>query len=321
LHAIGERLTAACAAEGAADDTDDLIAAHRRAVDAVPGPIEWDDSGDDHDTLETILNEPDIEADWLIPGWLGREERAVIVAGEGVAKTTLLRQFAVACSAGLNPWNGQRVSDGLRVLFIDAENSRNQSRHNYRWIANQMMRSTMAPGWRSRIVHKTRNDGVDLPGRDEQWFRDVADRTSPDILILGPAYKLMRGDPQKDRDVQDLLDVIDRVRVAHRCAVLVETHAPHGQFQNRDMRPYGSSVWLRWPEVGVGYQRSPECDTPRPNILDCIDWRGAREPRDWPTPIQYGRKEKHDPPWVPSTFGWQPKVQTYYEIPNGDEAA
>lgn len=319
LHRAAADVARMAEAEDAVAEVGELEAQLRHAMSDLPGALEADD--DQHDTLETILSETDTETNWLIPGWMARQERAVVVAGEGVAKTTLLRQFAVCMSGGLNPWSGLRVADGLRVLFIDAENSRDQSRRQYRWIANRCTKATIAHGWRDRIVHKTRNDGVDIVGRDNGWFRECVERVSPDVLILSPAYKLMRGgDPKDDRDVMNLLDAIDQVRVQHDCAVLIETHAPHGQFQARDMRPFGSSVWLRWPEIGIGYQRDTDADEIDPKTGRCkrlvaTDWRGAREQRDWPSRITWGSDRQ--PPWVPAEE-WSPSIDTDYEM--GDVA-
>jgi replicative DNA helicase len=145
------------------------------------------------------------------------------------------------------------------------------------------------------------------------------------VIILSPAYKLMRGDPKEDRDVQNLLDVIDRVRVQHKAAVIIETHAPHGQAHGRDMRPYGSSVWLRWPEIGIGLQRNsaiPDGEQERkPTQLETVDWRGAREERDWPTEIRYG--SKHEPPWVneQGIESYTPSEPLSYQIPTDEGRA
>lgn len=320
LQDASREIADTCGREDAGAHLDDLLRTHRAKLDAIPGPISAQDD-DANDELGVILSEADQETDWVIPGWLGREDRAVLVAGEGIAKTTMLRQFAVSVACGLNPWTGARVADGQRVLFIDAENSRNQSRRAYRWISNRIVRPVAAPGWVSRVIHKTRNDGVDLPGRDQKWFLDLAARIAPDVLILGPAYKLMRGDPQKDRDVQDLLDVIDRVRVQQNCAVLVETHAPHGTRDDRHMRPYGSSVWLRWPEIGIGYQRDIDprvVQQDRPDHLVSVDWRGQREERDWPKHLCYGDTRRREMPWRPTEPDWEPSINLRYIIPDSE---
>lgn len=325
LYAAAHRARGMAMAEEAVGDLDEIVRQLRSSLDAIPGPLGDADVDDTRDTLGVMLEEQDEDTDWLIPGLLAREERVVIVAAEGTSKTTLLRQLAVCFAGGIHPWAWQRVARGLKVLFIDAENSRAQSRRAYRWIAGRCWKPTIDPAWRSNIVHKTRNDGVNLVGKDESWFRDVADRVSPDVIILSPAYKLMRGDPKEDRDVQDLLDVIDRVRVQHKAAVVIETHAPHGQAHGRDMRPYGSSVWLRWPEIGFGLQRNSavpaEYQQRRPEQLESVDWRGAREDRDWPTEIRYGAP--NEPPWVneQGIDSYSPSVPSDYEIPNSEGRA
>jgi replicative DNA helicase len=201
------------------------------------------------------------------------------------------------------------------VLHIDTENSRRQTRRNYRWIGAGMPRN-LAEGWRSRIDLHMRTEGVNLAGRDRAWFHQVAAACSPDLIVLGPAYKVMTGlDPNKDVDVLSLFSAIDEVRTRHDAAVLIEAHSPHGSDgMVRTVRPFGSSVWLRWPEVGFGLRidEQQERDTRealkalghrigsnRPQHLKVISWRGQREDRDWPGGLTWG--PDGGLPWVKST--------------------
>jgi hypothetical protein len=59
------------------------------------------DDPDDVDLVD-LVNE-DIPFDWIVPGLLAKGERMVLTAGEGLGKSTLLRQFAVCAAAGLHP--------------------------------------------------------------------------------------------------------------------------------------------------------------------------------------------------------------------------
>jgi replicative DNA helicase len=131
----------------------------------------------------------------------------------------------------------------------------------------------------------------------------------------------MRGhDPKDDGDVMAFLDAVDTVMVQQNCSVLIESHAPYGSgTHGREMRPFGSARWLAWPEIGIGYQKDlefPDVDplTGRTRRVVSTDWRGAREDRDWPTPLVWGAR--HEPPWIPAE-AWKPSVDTGYEI--GDE--
>jgi hypothetical protein len=307
--------------EEAAAEYESLLIQHRARLEQTPGAFD-EASTDELDTVTALLAETFGPQQWVIPGLFTRGERIVITGSEGLAKSTISRQMAVCVAGGLNPWNGQRVTDGQRVLYIDAENSRFQSHNAYGWIGRRCQRPMIAPGWSDRIIHKTRNDGCDLPGRDAGWFHQMAAQHSPDLIILGPAYKLMRGDPQKDSDVLALLQVIDEVRVKHDAAVLIETHSPHGMDGHRPVRPYGSSVWLRWPEVGFGIR--PTADSPvtpeqRPKELELVAWRGQRETRDWPDLIRHGGG--FELPWMHVRQDWRPSVNTHYEIPESESGA
>jgi hypothetical protein len=301
----------------AGEDVTEVVHRHRADIENLPRALADSAEQDTDDTLRAMMARVDKPTESIIPGYIHRQDRHVVVSGEGWMKTTLLRQHAVCLAAGLHPWTGNRVADGARVLYIDAENSEPQSRRGYRMVANRAMRPTMAPGWLDRIVHKTRNEGIDLIGRDAQWFRDTVARVSPDVIIMGPAYKLFR--PERGMDGESaamaLFAVIDEVRVRQDCAVLIEAHAPHGQMGAREMRPYGPSAWLRWPEVGIGYVRDPDVPEQerRPEYLAAVDWRGSREDRDWPTHICHGGPNQL--PWVPTDLNWKPSVDSDYVIP------
>src|SRR6478609_6866220 len=245
----------------AADSTEDLgeaLARHASDLAAIPAP--FDVTAATSHSLEDLLNEADEKEEWVIPGLIERGERIVVTGSEGLGKSTVIKQIAASVAAGVDPWTQERVSrDGFRVLHIDTENSRRQTRRNYRWIGSGIPRNA-ADGWRTRINLHIRTEGVNLAGRDRAWFHQVAAQCSPDLIVLGPAYKVMTGlDPNKDVDVLSLFSAIDEVRTRHDSAVLIEAHSPHGSDgMVRTVRPFGSSVWLRWPEVGLGFRVDDE---------------------------------------------------------------
>jgi hypothetical protein len=327
--AAAQDLVATLDLEESSAELEGLLMHHRARLDAIPETFNATED-QEMDTIEAIMAETFESQSWLIPGLFGRGDRVVVTGGEGLAKSTLSRQVAMCVAGGLNPFNGQRVADGQRVLYIDAENSRMQTHNAYDWIAPRVNRPMIAPGWSKRILHKTRNEGCDLPGRDAGWFHQVADQHSPDLIVLGPAYKLMRGDPQKDADVLAFLQVIDEVRVKHNAAVLIETHSPHGNGNERPTRPYGSSVWLRWPEIGFGLRpiaESPRTDRNYPTHLELISWRGQREYRDWPDEIRHGwnddmhRSPRETLPWTHTRDDWHSSVNVHYELPADERGA
>lgn len=304
--------------EQAAEGLDELLAWQRRRQSEIPGDLI--DADPESHALEALMAEPDKPTDWLVPGLLERGERVVLTGHEGHGKSVLLRQIATCLAAGVHPWTGRTTGmRPCRVLHVDAENSRRQIRNGYRMVERIM--AGVPQGWSRNITIHVRPDGIDLPGRDAGWLHQIAAECSPDVIVIGPAYKLMLGDPQRDRDVLALLGVLDEVRVRHDAALLIEHHSPHGdeQFGSRTVRPYGSSVWRRWPEVGIGLRvhrdeaedeirREAEERTGRPQRPDHLDmaaWRPAREDRDWPAQIWWGAVGTL--PWVASP-DYQPSV-------------
>lgn len=295
-QAAAQRLSRAAGAEGASDDLAELVATHTKMLENLPP--ELDDAHPDEPATIADLLKMEMTYDWLIPGLIERGERVVLVASEGGGKSVLTTQWAIALAGGLHPFTGERVCDPKRVLLIDAENGMRQTQRRYDWVGRRFPKAV--PGWANRIQHHIRTEGLDLPGRDHGWFTRAAAACSPDLIIVGPAYKVMRGDPQRDNDVMALINVLDEVRKRHNAAVMVETHTGHGKDSAgaRVIRPYGSSVWLRWPEIGIGLTRS-EGDTggKYANEYAVNHWRGAREERDWPEKIEKGLDNQI--PWRP----------------------
>lgn len=72
---------------------------------------------------------------------------------------------------------------------------------------------------------------------------------------------------------------LDYLRATYGCAIVLEAHTPHASNGgNRPERPYGASLWLRWPEFGLFLAESSALR----------HWRGARDERDWPAVLQRG---------------------------------
>ncbi|MER6074253.1 hypothetical protein ABT187_36580 [Streptomyces sp. NPDC001817] len=72
--------------------------------------------------------------------------------------------------------------------------------------------------------------------------------------------------------------------VSNGAAMLLEAHAPHAAAgaKRRDLRPIGSSLWLRWPEFGFGLSPSDEPGAQALRLMDWVPRRGARSERNWP---------------------------------------
>jgi replicative DNA helicase len=243
--------------------------------------------------LDEVCSRPELEADVVVPGLLHRQDRALIVAEEGMGKTMLLRMLGVMAAQGIHPFTCQPIPP-VRSLLVDLENPEATIRRTCRPMLSQARRSSRDyVAGRASLFH--RPEGLDIRTRAGFATLDVAfSHARPDLVCLGPLYKLYRSErgEQADDVAMDVTGRLDDLRVRYGFALVMEHHAPHGQGGSaREMRPFGSSVWRRWPEFGpalIPFKRNDR------SVLAWSEWRPPREVRDWPVRLERGREW----PWV-----------------------
>lgn len=230
------------------------------------------------ETIDELLegDGDDDSYDWVIPDLIEHQERVIITAEEGAGKSTLLRQIAIQAAAGIHPFTHAGMKP-ITVLHVDVENTRRQSRRRYRPMRIQAGHALNPENLRIEL----RTAGLDLTTEaDRDWLLDTARHVKPDLLLIGPIYKLANGDPTEEKSAKPVAMAIDAVRDQTDCAVILEAHAAKaaGGQRKRPHEPYGWSGWLRWPEVGLWLDKTGELHP----------WRGAREERAWPDLLERG---------------------------------
>lgn len=240
-------------------------------------------------TLGELMAEADEQHDWLIPGLLERRDRLMLTGEEGLGKSHLLRQFAIMAAAGLDPFDPGKRIDPIRVTIIDCENSRAQVRRKVRPVVEFAHR--YGPGDPS-VVNLLCSPRIDLT-RDKDLARIhfELDAAQPDLVVIGPLYRLIPRALQTDDEAAPLLAALDTIR-DRGIALLIEAHAGHaiGRGGQRDLRPRGSSALLGWPEFGYGMR------TVASGYADLVPWRGDRDARDWPGRIRHSSDRIR---WIP----------------------
>ena len=226
---------------------------------------------DDLVSLDDLLDTDEEPYDWLIPGLIETGDRLILTGLEGGGKSTLCRQIGAQVSTGIHPFDGDPF-DAIRVLYIDCENSRRQVRRKTDTLRKQ----------RGALLHfQFRPDGIDLTiVADIAWLEQMIKTARPQLLIIGPIYKMAGGDPKDEQNAKAVASVLDDLRVRHNFAVIIEAHSPYadGAKTKRPERPYGASLWSRWPEFGLHLA----------NDGALRHWRGARDERQWPTKLKRG---------------------------------
>lgn len=251
------------------------------------------DAGDTQDaesvTLGELLHEADQEPDWLIPNLLERRDRLILTGEEGLGKSYLLRQIAIMAAAGLDPFDpGLRIKP-IAVLIVDCENSQRQIRRKVRPVVDFALRYGKG---RPEMVNLLCSHRIDITAdRDLARIHREIDACQPDLVVIGPLYRLVPRALQTDDEAAPLLAALDTIR-DRDIALLIEAHAGHsiGRGGVRDLRPRGSSALLGWPEFGYGMRQVAS------GYADLVAWRGDRDERDWPHRVRHDNNHIR---WVP----------------------
>jgi hypothetical protein len=279
IHAGGEIATAA---KDTGRDISELAQWSMSLLERAEAPVlEADDLTDVAD-----LAAENHDHDWLVPGLLERGDRMILTGMEGHGKSTALRSWAYALACGRHPFNLTSVRK-VRVLLVDLENSRRQLSRAFQSMPSQLV-------YEGGMAVSCFTAGLDVRSlRDAQRLDALVENHRAELVVIGPLYKAFRtrrGESKNDETAaEEAAFAFDRLRARHGCALWIEAHAPHGDSGDRaGLRPYGASLWLRWPEFGFGLKPIQDSVAGR-RMVELKAWRGVRERgREWPERLVEG---------------------------------
>ena len=237
---------------------------------------------------EFVSESSDDTYDWVIDDLIERTERVIVVAAEGVGKTMLARQVAILSGCGVHPFTYQRMRQ-IRTLTVDLENPERIIRRTSREIYSAAFARGYTKNPTAELLIKP--SGFDLmKPEDREILERAIEDSKPELLVLGPLYKAFvdPGGRTAEAVAVEVAKYLDYIRDSYQCALWLEHHAPLGEsMTNRQLRPFGSAVWSRWPEFGIAL--TPDISSGVAYTYDVKHFRGARDERPWPTKIKRGR--------------------------------
>lgn len=240
------------------------------------------------ETLDEFLDRPRPPRRWVVPELLTVGDRVVFTGAEGYGKSVCLRQIAVMVACGLHPFT-LRAIPRQRVLLVDCENPEEIMADVLGDLRDVARRRGQNPQDHMTLARYPQGLNLGDP-IDRLELHRLCMLANPDLLVIGPAYKLYVGNANsREEDLaRTVTSVLDGLREEFRFALMLEHHSPHASGdQKRTVRPIGSSLWMRWPEFGVGLapQEGTTLDDRKAMLKH---WRGARADRPWPSTLEPG---------------------------------
>ena len=272
-------------------------------VDALGSPM---DELPPDDSLEDILGLTDEQRPWVVPNMLRSGEVLLLTGWEGSGKSMLVSQIALGASCGVNTLTLEdQQHEPVPVFVVDVENSALDVRDNLNkvWPVMKHHGQTAKPDIR---FSSSRFAELSNP-RDRRNLISRIDEHQPKLVTLGSLYKLA---PLTNHDdvFNLVMTTVREIQEKTGAAVLIEHHAGQAQGANgdRDIRPYGSSMFRRWPNFGIGLSRSKEMES----HAQLVRWRGDRaRGRTFP----FGLKERLLTQEA-SMFPWLPITEDEYNF-------
>lgn len=202
--------------------------------------------------------------------------------------TMLGRQVALLTASGIHPFTFEQMKP-IRTLMVDLENPQRIIRRTSSDIQRKAHHYGFCQDPQAHLLIKP--DGLDLlKSQDRTYLEEAIEEIRPDLLLLGPVYKSFvdPGGRTSEAIAIEIAKYFDSLREWFKCAMWFEHHAPLGStMSTRDLRPFGSAVWSRWPEFGLSL--TPDPTAHEGYVYDVNHFRGARDQRKFPLKMTRGR--------------------------------
>ncbi len=216
-------------------------------------------------------------------------ESGCFLAGRTMIPThnsVLTRQIAACSAQGIHPLKFTPMPP-IRTLVIDPENDEAGIAETGQMLVNALRRrvgDTYHPEAMKTVVWP---GGFDLrTRRDRLEVEAEIAAHRPHLVVVGSLYQAFarRDRESHEEATEPLLKIFESWRARYNAALFIEHHAPQSQGGFRELRPYGSSLFLRWPHLGLNIRE----DRMEPGQWNVGKWRGDRQINGWPARLLRG---------------------------------
>ena len=184
------------------------------------------------------------------------------------------------------------------MLYIDGQDPEWQQMPDWRLMAGLAARHTghSVPNENLQILSEWRNEPDLITPDGQAWLYERITSYQPQVVLMGPVQNIVGRDTKDDEVVRRFKHTVNSARSICGSAFIIEHHAPHRAAgdKERQMRPYGSSLFLKWPDYGYGLKPTEDAE-----VYDLHPFRRPRvRSRAWPEQLRQGTPNSMEFPWV-----------------------
>lgn len=179
-------------------------------------------------SLLDLQQRPQPTVDWIIPGFLTRQNTAFIMGPpKRSAKSWLMLSLGWGLAEGLPLWNvpGMTPIKPMRTVYFTQEDTEDNIHSRVRAHFEGAKRQ---PNDRLWIVPKDLNIKLDTPiGRgliQAQIDAVVKQAGEVDLVMFDPMRRIHNGNENDSETIAEIWDVIDRIHKRYGCATLISHH-------------------------------------------------------------------------------------------------
>ena len=200
-----------------------------------------------YDCAEFLGQRLDEEGDdYLVQGLIPRAAAVLLYSIPKSLKTWFVLQLAVDAACGRAVLGKWKVPQPVKTLVVQIEDRRSQLQKRLRQIISSQGGQCPAVGMLQVIPRCTINL---LDPEYEKELETIIKTHTPQLVILDVMRRFFRGDVNSAVDTANFLKVVDRLRDAYGCTVLLVHHSKKSRESDMQSNVLGSTNLAAWADV------------------------------------------------------------------------
>lgn len=213
--------------------------------------------------LEFLADKPPAIESYIEPRVLVKQGRLFIFAEAGIGKSLLVHNLAFSIAMG-TAWVGLEVPRAARVLYWAAEGSPDFF-WEHTFMLDQHYHCSVSPQAQNLWLEHDMDTRLNTVGGARKAL-EVFKAAEPEVIILDPLYKLMRGSETDQETAKATVDFLDGVIQTLGCSIVLVHHSrkrivtTDGRVVNQGKAEARGHTTLTqdWPDTEVQVRRTKD---------------------------------------------------------------